>query len=451
MFRIDARSLWYDEAVSALATASSPTELERVARTFDPNMSGYHAVLLVWQRVFGDSERGLRSLSAVAIAAAVLMLVLLGRRLHDERTGLLAGLVLAVAPFVVRYGQEARSYALEVLVVTTATYLFVRVVDDPVTGRSWAAFAYGAAAAFACYVHLYSAFVLLAHAGSLAFVDRSRLPWPRLRRSAETFAVLILPMAFWMAAGPSERIQWIPRPSPGDLVAAARTIAGGGVVAAVLGGLLVVAGVRWRRAAVGARRARAVWADGLGLLWLVVPFVASAAISLTIKPIFLDRYLIVSVPALALVAATVVARMRARALAAGVLGVVVIGSLVSVGRSYGGHRTNWRDAIAYVSGFAGPTDGVVVCPPRARLPVTYYVTRTIPPVIRPIPLSPADPWDAGFRVFGVTGPMAAEWASGGPDRIWVLGRAERCGFAFPGRVRTVTLDFTRMRVERYDR
>ena len=42
---------------------------------------------------------------------------------------MLAGLILAVSPFVVRYGQEMRSYALEVFMVTTLTYLFVRLVD----------------------------------------------------------------------------------------------------------------------------------------------------------------------------------------------------------------------------------------------------------------------------------------------------------------------------------
>jgi mannosyltransferase len=457
MFRIDARSIWYDEAVSALASGSSLTELERVARTFDPNMSGYHAVLNLWQRVFGGSEAGLRSLSAVSISAAVVVVVALGRRLHDERTGLIAGLILAVAPFVVRYGQEARSYALEVLVVTTATYLFVRVVDDAdlAAQPAWPALAYGATAAFGCYVHMYTVFVLTAHAVSLVLVDPARVPWRRLRQIAAVFAALMVPMLLWLAAGPSERIQWIPRPAPADLYSIARDITGGGVVSGVLAVLVLVAVVHFRRSFARARRSRADWradwADGLGLLWLACPFVLSALISFTVKPIFLDRYLIVCVPAVALVAATVLARLRLRLVAAGALSIVVIGSLVAVNRSYGGHRTNWRDAIAYFAAYATPADGVVVCPPRARLPVTYYVTRTIPPALRPIPLSPSDPWDAGFRVEGVTAVAASEWIGGGPERIWVLGRVERCGFTFPGRDHNVSVKVAGMVVERYDR
>lgn len=453
MFRIDARSLWYDEAVSALASGSSLGELERVARTFDPNMSGYHVVLNLWQRVFGHSESGLRSLSAVSLAAAVIMVALLGRRLHDERTGLIAGVILAVAPFVVRYGQEARSYALEVLVVTTATYLFVCMIDqvDRADQPAWPALAYGATAAFACYVHMYSAFVLAAHALSLVFIAPTWVPWRRLRDGAAVFAVLITPMILWLAAGPSERIQWIPRPAAADLYSVARDITGGGVVFAALAVLVIGAVAQWHRTFTRTHRSRAVWADGLGLLWLATPFVVAALISFTVKPIFLDRYLIVCIPALALVAATTLARLRLRPVAVGALSIVVIGSLVTINRSYGGDRTNWRDGIAYFAAYATPADGVVVCPPRARLAVTYYVTRTIRPTFRAIPLSPSEPWDLGFRVDGVSDVTAAAWTAGGPERIWVLGKAERCGFMFPGRDHNVSVKFTGMVVERYDR
>src|SRR5262249_22977285 len=149
---------------------------EHQARTFDPNMSGYHALLHLWQGVVGDSVVALRSLSAAALAGAVVVLVMLGRRLFDGRSGLLAGLILAVAPFAVRYGHEMRSYALEVFMVTTLTYLFVRVVDsdEAAAPSSWPAIAYGVTAALACYVHLYTVFVLAAHLASLAFVDRAR-------------------------------------------------------------------------------------------------------------------------------------------------------------------------------------------------------------------------------------------------------------------------------------
>ncbi len=90
------------------------------------------------------------------------------------------------------------------------------------------------------------------------------------------------------------------------------------------------------------------------MLWLATPFVVAALISFTVKPIFLDRYLIVCIPAVALVAATTLARLRLRLVAVGALSIVVIGSLVTIHRSYGGDRTNWRDAHRLLRGLRHP-------------------------------------------------------------------------------------------------
>ena len=452
MRHIGSRSVWYDEGVSAIAGTSSWGEIEHQARTFDPNMAGYHAVLHLWQGAFGDSVTALRSLSAVAFAGAVLMIVALGRRLSNERTGLLAGLILAVSPFVVRYGQEMRSYALEVFLVTTLTYLFVRVVDprESTADRTWPAIAYGATAAFACYVHLYTLFVVAAHGASLVLLDPARIPWPHLRRSARWFALLIVPMLLWMAAGPSEQLGWIARPSPLDFLKVANEIVGGELVSLALYALLGTVAVGLVRSFTRGWRTRAQWADGLALLWLVMPFVLSSLVSTVVKPIFLDRYMIVVVPAAALLAASALTRLRARPIAIGALSVILIGSLVTIDRGYGGNKANWRDAVDYFAAYATPNDGVVVCPAKARLPVTYYVTRKIPSALRPIPLSPSGEWGA-FRVRRVSKVTAAGWLSRGPDRIWVLGKSRRCDFTFAGRDRAVSVGFKGMAVERFDR
>ena len=142
MIRIDARSLWYDEGFSAAISGAPLRDHAHIARTIEPNMSAYHALLHLWREVFGSSETGLRGMSAVSIALAVPVLVALARRLHGAGTALVAGLILAVSPFVIRYGQEARAYALAVLVVTAMTYCFVRFVDpNEVDALAWPAVA----------------------------------------------------------------------------------------------------------------------------------------------------------------------------------------------------------------------------------------------------------------------------------------------------------------------
>ncbi len=72
----------------------------------------------------GTGEVGLRSLSALLGVLLVLATAELGRRLHNETTGLAAAFVASLAPFQVYYSQEARMYILVALETTLAVLLF---------------------------------------------------------------------------------------------------------------------------------------------------------------------------------------------------------------------------------------------------------------------------------------------------------------------------------------
>ena len=454
LYRIDARSIWFDEGASAVASdTSSPRELLRIARELDPYMTGYHALLHVWRRVFGDSETALRSLSAVAVAAAVLVLVAVARRLHGPSTGLVAGLILAVAPFAVRYGQEARAYGVGVLVVTTLTYCFVRLVDidDPAAERTWPVVAYGALAGLSLYIHPFSGFVIMAHAVSLAFLPPARLRWRRLGATAVLAAIVALPLLVWLAGGAASGVNWIPRPGLRSAWRRASEIAGGAQPRVILAVLVVVAIVGFVRVLVRTSRGRDVWAGALGVSWLTVPFTFAFLISVTVKPIFVDRYLIVSVPALALVAATGVAAIRPRALAVAAVAVLVVVSIQEIRGDYADPNEDWRGAAVFLAAHATSRDGVVVCPARHRAPLQYYVERSIPPDQRPRSLSPNAEWDTVFPTGPATRRAAAAWATGGPRRIWVVTGGEPCEFDFHDRTRALDREYFDITLERYDR
>jgi mannosyltransferase len=454
MFHIGSRSIWYDEGVSAVISGSSWSELEHYARTRDPNQAGYHVALHLWRSVFGDTEAALRSLSAVAVALSVFVLVVVARRLRDDRTALVAGLILAVAPLAIRYGQESRSYALLMLAVVVGTYCFVRVVDpdDRAASAAWPVVAYAAVMAYACYLHLFAGFVVVAHAASLAFAPPAWLRWRRLGATAVLLALLLVPIPIWFLTGYTDKITFIQRPGPDDLFHVSSELAGGTVITVMLGLLALVGLVtRGRAFARGERRSRATWHDGLVVSWLVVPFVVSFLISVTVQPVFLGRYLIVSVPALALIAAIGVMAIRPRALAVGVLVVVVVSSMVGVALKYDGSIENYRDPVAFVAAEATPRDGLVVCSPGRRSPVEYYLLRDLPPARRPVPLSPRAPWDTGHHYIGATPTQARAWVDGGPDRIWLVGNPDACGFDVEGRDRAVSRRFGDVVVQRFDR
>lgn len=122
-YELGSQSLWADEGNSAaLASRSLARIAGDAANDIHPPL--YYWLLHLWTGLFGDSEAGLRSLSAALGVLLVLAIAELGRRVFNNVTGLVAGLVAAMAPFQVYYSQEARMYMLVALEGALAMLLF---------------------------------------------------------------------------------------------------------------------------------------------------------------------------------------------------------------------------------------------------------------------------------------------------------------------------------------
>jgi 4-amino-4-deoxy-L-arabinose transferase-like glycosyltransferase len=122
-YNLGSQSLWADEGNSAaLVTRSLAQIAQDAAHDIHPPL--YYWLLRLWTTVFGLSEVGLRSLSAVLGTLLVLVIYGLGARLFNRTTGLAAAFIAAIAPFQVYYSQEARMYILVALEGALATLLF---------------------------------------------------------------------------------------------------------------------------------------------------------------------------------------------------------------------------------------------------------------------------------------------------------------------------------------
>ena len=133
----------------------------------------YYALAWLWTQVFGTGEVGVRSFSAVLGTATILVAFLGVRRLFGERVGLAAAALVAVNPLLVWNSQDARSYALGVLLVAGAVWAFAAARDRP-TGRNRVAFVVLAALAGA--THYFTWFVTAPMAGWLAWRSRGIRP-----------------------------------------------------------------------------------------------------------------------------------------------------------------------------------------------------------------------------------------------------------------------------------
>jgi mannosyltransferase len=135
--QLDAQSFWNDEGNSArLSERPIPLIIEGTASDIHPPL--YYLLLRGWRELVGESEFGLRSLSAFAGVLTVAGVMGLGsvssKKLLVRSTRYrlwvvgVAGLVTAVSPPLIYYSQEARMYSLLSLWTVLSTLALLKLL-----------------------------------------------------------------------------------------------------------------------------------------------------------------------------------------------------------------------------------------------------------------------------------------------------------------------------------
>lgn len=346
-------SLWLDEAISATHARLPLGKL--LGGVVDPgNPPLYYALLKAWTALFGSSEAGLRSLSALAGVAAIPLLFAVARALfRDERTGLAAAALGAFLPALVCYGQEARPFALLVLAGLAAAWALSRALATDAWGW-WAGCA--AAGALAFWLHYTGALVPIFLAAAVLALARRRRAFASLGLCA---ALCVPAAALWFAPSMGRYPFWQQGFGPGALLDLADTAFGRLLVhhpdardtdlplsfALALALALppaLAAWKAWRGEREEERRALL-----LGLAYLLAPLAAFAVIA-SIKPAWHSRYLLVALPGWCLLAAwaLVSAPRIARLLVGALVVFLTIFGLATSGIHW--RKSDWRSAAEAV-------------------------------------------------------------------------------------------------------
>lgn len=133
------QSIWFDEGYSILLAKSNFSQLMALTAV-DAHPPLYYILLKLWGGVFGFSEFALRSFSAVVLSGAVIIMMLLLKRLFSIRGTLLTLPFILLAPFLIRYGYEVRMYSLASLIVVAATYVLI-IAHEKKRWWQWALYA----------------------------------------------------------------------------------------------------------------------------------------------------------------------------------------------------------------------------------------------------------------------------------------------------------------------
>lgn len=307
LFRLDYAGYWHDEVISIFAARASAGEIYRSITASDTHPPLYHILLHFWGRLFGYDLIAARLFSVVLSTLCIPFTWLLGRALAGPGAGLLAAALMALAPFQIFHGQQARMYPLLTLVTLLALLSFWHAWERGAVWR-WALFALATAAGF--YTHVYFSFSALGLGLWAIYVSArqrriDRRAWTGLILA--TFAAVLLFVPFLPAmltlTGGVVSNFWIRANTPLDWLFALVAILNNATAldgrapywvllclyAAAAGALALAASIGLR----GCRRADPAWRGWSLLLFAILtPCLTATLLSLTVRPILLDRSLI---------------------------------------------------------------------------------------------------------------------------------------------------------------
>jgi mannosyltransferase len=425
-------SLFLDESLSATLAKAPWHRFTTVVTHREANMVLYYFLLRGWL-VFGSSEIALRSLSVLLAVGSLWVVIALTRTLFGRRIALVAGLLLAVNPLYVQFAQDVRGYSLALLLVSASCLFFVRGVRDPDASPRLCWTAYTVVTALAAYSNFWAALVPVGQALSLGFLPPGRIPWRKLLSAAVALVVLLVPLGLLIQSTDSAGVNWAAGSSAGHLFTRIRASVPHAlldlvVLAAVVGTVGVILLLR-RRREIGELFARQ-WAVFFTACWLVVPVAAVVMLSLVDRPLFVVRYLMVSLPPALMLAAVVIvrvwslARRGAAVVAAGLLVLAVAASAVGLAQWYSqGGPQDFRSAVAYIAGQARPGDGMLIFAPYERVPVEWYLQNRPATRADVHPVYPALAWGVDPLYFDgsiTLNPDDVERAAQSYGRIWLV-------------------------------
>lgn len=421
--RIDFQSFWMDEALSILfAQPRFPSPFFENL-TFGVHPPLYYLILHFWMDRFGDSDAVIRLLSALCSGLFVLLLYRLGTVLLGARTALLAATICAFSSFQIWYAQEARSYALVMLLALLCMWCVVRAIEAPRTSN---ASLLGATIALLFLTHYVALLFIITLMSSyaLSIVLRYRRPSAAPQREPHqrdlklavrgfliSCLVALLGVSWWIPNFPKQHgafTPWIARPSVGELLTlplellslhlsfSLRAFFTALLIATPLAILLTqrTSGTLLPDTAhfpEGGAHVR-LWLMSLAL----VPPLVAWTLSQWTTPIFLPRTLSMSAPALYLLIADLMQSLRSSSWRALVLSVVLaLGGVLLPQQFTAIRKQDWRGAARFVEVRHREGDAFVFEAPGVETVFGHYFDRS------------------RFEIQRLADPLAA-------DRVWTI-------------------------------
>lgn len=130
LIHIDFSSFWYDEIISVQSASLNFGHIKHVSE-WDNNPPFYYYCLRVWILLFSDSEFNIRLLSAIFSSLAGGVLFVFCNKHFNKYTAIGASFLYLSSNMLFFHAHEARAYSLVLLLVLLSSFVFLDLKDKP--------------------------------------------------------------------------------------------------------------------------------------------------------------------------------------------------------------------------------------------------------------------------------------------------------------------------------
>jgi mannosyltransferase len=385
-------SAWFDEAFSyGMGTQPWGVIFGHWIWGTDANMASYYVILRGWLGLLGlfgvaPNELLLRLPSASFGIASVIAVYWLGRYLFGRLAGLVASGLFLTNFLSIIVAQSARAYTLGLFLLTLSWLAMFKLIDHP--KRRWLLI-YIISSTLAVYALLLALLVLASQAAAVGAMALLPGPWRSKTRSAFkrlgiaglVTGLAIVPIGIDAAVhgGPNF---WVPPVTWSEFRFFVYELTGQSrayeyLVLSLVGIALLIAGsARVPKIRSLFRQRDADLAPAAGMTaWLVIPVLAAIA---TTQPhlnlhVFYPRYLVIVVPALALLAGLGVQSMPSRIMQLALVVALIAVAIAPLDVYYENAQSqDFKDPVNWIDQRFQPGDGIICYPDiQCGIPLTY--------------------------------------------------------------------------------
>ncbi len=384
-FFLFGQSLRLDEAQSIWQSSHNPRGfLHTIGQ--DVHLPLYGFALHFWILWLGNSVDTIRAFSLIFFLLSIPAMYLLARTSFSRGTAIFATLLLTISPFMNWYANEIRMYSLMVLCTILSQLFFLKILNFRGPARSetlsWYWVGFCISSLLGIYSHYFFWFVLGGQ-GLFFLLYRKHFPINSLQRFVVVGLILIAAIAPWLyyvkhLGFASTEQPLLFKPTTVNLFSAYSEYLFGfqndhlNTIILSLWPLAVLFGF------LSLRKVKALNLPAIYLfIAAIFPVTAAFLVSVSFRPIFLSRYLILATPALYIFIAwffSIYPKPLAyvmRIVLVSVMGATLATQIASASTPV---KEDYRDAAAYIASEATPQDVVALSAPFTVYPFEYYYT-----------------------------------------------------------------------------